>query len=115
MVLLIAPVLAIAAGWVFADLRAMPRMRRVLGAAMVLMLVASVAYQRIAERFSANAYFTSAAQKLMDESIQGLENGRQDAVLREWRRARQKFGATYENRGAFAEVVAAAVAGMRGQ
>jgi hypothetical protein len=80
-----------------------------------VLLVVSVTYSRMAEQFSANWYFTSAAKDLLDASVEQLQRGRHDAVLREWTRSSARFGGTYENRGRFAEIGKDAVDGMRRQ
>lgn len=112
--LVLLPLLLLIA-WVIAEYRGSRAARRILGAVMALSLICSVLYQGLAERFAANDYFTSAAKDLLRASVEQLRQGRQDAVLREWAAATSKFGSTYENRGAFAEVVEAAVHGMRQQ
>lgn len=107
------PALVLAAAWWIAELRAKPVIRRVLGVLLVALLVVNITYVRGSERLSANHYFTSAAEDLLAVSLQQLQEGRSDAVVREWARARARFGATYETRGGFAEVVREAVDGMR--
>ena len=87
--------------------------RRILGVLIVALLVINMTYVRGLERFSANDYFTSAGKDLLETSLQQLGHGRSDAVMREWAKANGRFGATYENRGDFAEVVKDAVDGMR--
>lgn len=109
--LIAAAILAVA--WFPAELRGTTTVRRALGAALAMALVVSVAYQGAAEHLSTNAYFTTAAKTLLDDSVTHLQQGRTQAVLREWSRASAGFAGTDENRGGFAEVVEQAVAGMR--
>ncbi len=107
------PALVLAAAWWIAELRAKAMIRRVLGVLLVALLVINITYVRDLERFSANSDFTSAGKDLLETSLQHLQQGRSDAVIREWSKANDRFGATYENRGGFVEVVKDAVDGMR--
>lgn len=113
MPILLIPALLLSAAWAVAEFRGKPAVRRAVGLAVALMLVGSVVYQQVAERFSANHYFSSAAKDLLDASVEELRHGWHDEVLRQWEKARARFVVTYENRGGFVEVVNEAVDGMR--
>lgn len=57
-----------------------------------------------AESLNYNAWYSSAASKMLDACISGIEQGRQEAVLTEMRRMTNELEVTYEHRGNFKEL-----------
>jgi hypothetical protein len=57
-----------------------------------------------AESLNYNIWYSSAASKMLDAYIAGLEEGRQEAVLNEMKRMTNELHVTYEQRGNFKEL-----------
>jgi len=57
-----------------------------------------------AESLNYNIWYSSSASKMLDACIGGIEQGRQDAVLREMRRMTNDLDVTYEHKGNFREL-----------
>lgn len=57
-----------------------------------------------AESLNYNIWYSSAASKMLEASIISIEQGQQDAVLREMRRMTNELDVTYERRGNFKEL-----------
>jgi len=57
-----------------------------------------------AESLNYNSWYSSAAAKMLDACIGGIEQGRQEAVLTEMRRMTNELHVTYERRGNFKEL-----------
>jgi len=66
-------------------------------------------------RFDYNAWYGSATGDLIRTSIQQIEDGRLDRVLKVWRGLDQQYRPTYENRAHYNELVKEASARMRGE
>jgi hypothetical protein len=57
-----------------------------------------------AESLNYNIWYSSAASKMLDACIGGIEQGRQEAVLGEMRRMTNELEVTYEHRGKFKQL-----------
>jgi hypothetical protein len=57
-----------------------------------------------AESLNYNIWYSSAASKMLRAFVAGIEDGRQDMVLREMRRMTNDLHVTYERRGNFKEL-----------
>lgn len=65
-----------------------------------------------AESLNHNIWYSSAASKMLDACIVGIEQGRQEAVLGELRRMTNELHVTYERRSNFRELAERAAAGL---
>ena len=65
-----------------------------------------------AETLNYNAWYSSAASKMLDAFVGGIEQGRQEAVLTEMRRMTNELEVTYEHRGNFKELAERAAASL---
>jgi hypothetical protein len=65
-----------------------------------------------AESLNYNSWYSSAASKMLDAYIGGIEQGRQEAVLIEMRRMTNEFDVTYEHRGNFKELAERAASSL---
>ena|SRR5437867_1362712 len=65
-----------------------------------------------AESLNHNIWYSSAAAKMLEAYISGIEQGRQDAVLTEMRRITNELDVTYEHRGNFKELAERAAASL---
>lgn len=116
LVIIVAISIALPVAWFVADVRGRtPLKRRVLGLVTILWLSAVAILANGIQTLDANSYFTDESKKLLDASVRHLRAGHGDAVSREWMRANERFNATYENRGRYAEIVDDAVRGMENQ
>ena len=62
--------------------------------------------------FNHNAWYSSAADNLIEASVKSMEEGRQAEVLREWKAMDEKFRWNYESRGNFRKITEEAIHGM---
>lgn len=87
--------------------------RRVAGGLLGLAGFLSFVLAGALARFDANSYCNSAAAKLLRGSVEQLERGRTDAVLRAWQEASKRIdGGGYERRADFEGVVKDALRAM---
>lgn len=98
--------------WLIAEFLARPLFRRILGMAAILWSFGVAFFVGSLQDINANAHFTAATEKLLETSVKHLKAGHSEAVLREWSRITENFGATYESRGKYAELVEVATQGM---
>ena len=114
--IIVAISIALPIAWFVSDARGRtPLRRRVLGLVTILWLFAVAILAHGIQSFEANSYFTYESKRLLDASVRHLRARHSDAVFREWGRANERFKATYENRGRYAEIVDDAVRGMENQ
>ncbi len=99
--------------WIVADCRAGAAARRALGFFAILWSFGVAGLLGSLERLNSNVYFTSASKDLLEASIQQLQAGRYEAVLREWERANTELSPTYENRARYRQIVENAVEGIK--
>ena len=64
--------------------------------------------------FNYNAWYSSAADRLMAASVKAMEEGREADVLREWKAMDKKFRWQYETKGDFRKIAEEAIEGMSG-
>lgn len=64
--------------------------------------------------FNYNAWYSAAADKLIEASVKAMESGRQADVLREWKVMDEKFRWTYETKGNFRKLAEQAIKGLSG-
>ncbi|HYT18814.1 MAG TPA: hypothetical protein VEW05_01130, partial [Candidatus Polarisedimenticolia bacterium] len=57
-----------------------------------------------AESLNYNIWYSSAASKMLEAYISGIEGGRQDLVLREMKKMTNELDVTYERRGNFKDL-----------
>ena len=98
--------------WLAAEFRARIAVRRTLGVITILWSFGVAALVGALHDFNANVYFTTASKELLEASVQQLRAGKTEAVLREWSRANDEFGPTYENRARYQQIIKQAVEGM---
>ena len=64
------------------------------------------------ESLAFNIHYSNAAYKMLNAYIGGLEQGRQDAVLREMRRMTNELVVSYERKGNFKELAERAASSL---
>lgn len=65
-----------------------------------------------AESLNYNIWYSSAASKMLNAYIGGIEHGHQEAVFAEMRRMNKELEVTYEHRGNFKELAERAAASL---
>ena len=101
-------------GWFAADVWGSPLMRRCVGM-IALLVTPTVAFLlgSMIESFNSTAEFSFASKDLIDCSLQQMQVGRNDVVLREWKLLNEEYEASYENRGRYREVIDGAIQRMK--
>ncbi|MGB6223458.1 hypothetical protein, partial [Haloferula sp.] len=56
------------------------------------------------ESFNVNIWYSSAANRLLDQTIEGINAGQAEQVARELALMKEELQVTYENRGNFKEL-----------
>lgn len=69
----------------------------------------------VVTRFNYNAWYGGATSDLISTSLQQIEDGHLDRVLKVWRGFDQRYQPTYENRARYRELVEEATLRMRGE
>ncbi len=88
-------------------------LRLTLGTIAILLSFAVAFLVGMAERFNSNAWFGAASATLIQATIEEMEAGREERVLRAFKELQQSYRPTYENRGRYDVLVEAAVARMQ--
>ncbi len=65
--------------------------------------------------FNYNAWYSSAADRLMAASVKAMEEGREADVLREWKAMDKKFRCLYGTKGDFRKIAEEAIEGISGK
>ena len=97
LVLLAGPLLGVA--WFISEFKGNRTTRIILGilAIVTLTTVAFIAAS-ILNQLNYNAWYGFATKGLVDQTIEGIESGKTESVLRELRRFQSEYQPTYENR-----------------
>ena len=114
-ILLILLLIVLPAAWLVAEFKAGRPVRIVLGV-LVLGLVALLAYGlgQMLTAFNHNAWFGGATKDLVETSIEQIEDGHSERVLRAWRALSAQYQPTYENRAGYKALVEGATKAMTG-
>jgi len=112
-VLVILLTLALPTAWLVAEFKARPAVRRTLGILMFLWSFGIAFLIGAMRDFSANVYFTNATKDLLSASVTALNEGKTQAVVREWKQVDEAFEPTYENRAGYRKKVDRAIEGMK--
>jgi hypothetical protein len=112
-ILLLAITAALPIGWLVAEFKARPSIRRTLGILTILWSFGVAALVGALRDFNANVYFTGASKDLLTASVEQLKAGKTQAVIQAWSRADDGFHPTYENRAQYRQIVDQAVEEMK--
>jgi hypothetical protein len=113
--LLIAIIVALPIAWLVSEFRGGRLLRICLGIlAIGLMATCIWVLSSVLTRFNYNAWYGGATGDLISTSLQQIEDGHLDRVLKVWRGLDQQYRPTYENRAHYNELVKEATARMRG-
>jgi hypothetical protein len=113
--LLIAIIVALPIAWLVSEFRGGRPLRICLGIlAIGLMATCIWALSSVLTRFNYNAWYGGATGDLISTSLQQIEDGHLDRLLKVWRGLDQQYRPTYENRARYNELVKEATARMRG-
>ncbi len=120
MSILVIPILIIVVGlpiaWLVSEFRSNKRsIRCVLGILSILSCFGIAWLTAQFVRLNYNAWYGFAFKSLIDASIEKMENGKTDVVLKELKILQDKFQPTYENRANYNELVTEAADKIKGQ
>ena len=105
LIIIVTPVI-----WIVSEFKAKKRWVRItLGSLAILCLwgVAFVAAQIV--RLNYNIWYSDATKKLISVSVEKLEQGQVDSVIKHWSQLRDQIQPTYEKKGNYNELVSQAV------
>ena len=113
---LIAIIIALPIAWLVSEFRGNRALRITLGILAIGMMSTCIwALSSVLTRFNYNAWYGGATGDLISTSLQQIEDGHLDRVLKVWRGLDQQYRPTYENRAGYRELVEEATARMRGE
>jgi hypothetical protein len=113
-ILLIAIMIALPIAWLASESRGSRALRISLGILAGGVLATCIwALSSVLTRFNYNAWYGGATGELISTSLQQIEDGHLDRVLKVWRGLDQQYRPTYENRAHYNELVEEATARMR--
>jgi len=99
--------------WFASEFQGRRWLRLVLGTVAILLSFGVAAAVGMIERFNSNFWFGSASKSLIDATVQELEAGNQERVIRSFKRLQEVYVPTYENRAKYDVLIERAVAEMR--
>ena len=113
--LLIAVIIALPIAWLVSEFRGSRALRISLGILSIGVMATCIwALNSVLTRLNYNAWYGGATGDLISTSLQQIEDGHLDRVLKVWRGLDQQYRPTYENRAHYKELVEEATARMRG-
>jgi hypothetical protein len=113
--LLIGIIIALPIAWLGSEFRGSRALRISLGILAIGVVATCIwALSSVLTRFNYNAWYGSATDDLISTSLQQIEDGHLERVLKLWRGLDQQYRPTYENRAHYNELVREATARMRG-
>ena len=113
---LLAVIVALPIAWLISEFRSGRALRISLGVlALGIGMLCSWALSSVLTRFNYNAWYGSATGDLISTSLQQIEDGHLDRVLKVWRGLDQQYRPTYENRARYRELVDEATSRMRAE
>jgi len=113
--LLIVIIIALPLAWLASEFRGSRALRISMGLLAIGVTATCVsALSSLLTRFNYNAWYGGATGDLVSTSLQQIEDGHLDRVLKVWRGLDQQYRPTYENRARYDELVKKATARMRG-
>jgi hypothetical protein len=113
--LLIAIIVALPLAWLASEFRGGRTLRIILGILAIGVMATCIwALSTVVTRFNYNAWYGGATADLISTSLQQIEDGHLERVLKVWRGLDQQYHPTYENRARYRELVEEATRRMRG-
>jgi len=113
---LIAIIVVLPIAWLVAEFRGGRTLRMTLGILAIGIIATCVwALTSVPTRFNYNAWYGGATGDPISTSLQQIEDGHLDRVLRVWRELDQQYQPTYENQAHYRELVEDANRRMKGE
>ena len=113
--LLIAIIVALPTAWLASEFRGSRRLRITLGILAIGVVATCIwALSSVLTRFNYNAWYGGATGNLIGTSLQQIEDGHLERVVKVWRGLDQQYHPTYENRAGYQQLVEEATRRMRG-
>jgi cytochrome c biogenesis protein CcdA len=103
LILLLAVALPIA--WIVSEFQDRRWLRITAGCAAIAMSFLVAAGVGSLERFNSNAWYGFASKKLIDTTVEQVERGDTERLLRELKTLQEQFQPTYENRARYDQLV----------
>jgi hypothetical protein len=114
--IIVAMMIAVPIAWVVSESRGGRRLRNTMRILASIVMAAWIwGLSSWLTSINNNAWYGNATRDLIRTSIQQIEDGRLDRVLKIWRGLDQQYRPNYENRGRYDELVKEATARMRGE
>lgn len=111
----VAIIIALPIAWLVSEFRGSRALRISLGIMAIGVMATCIwGLSSVLTRFNYNAWYGGATGDLISTSLQQIEDGHLDRVLKVWRGLDQQYRPTYENRAHYNELVKEATARMRG-
>jgi hypothetical protein len=109
---IVALALVVPALWFASEFLGRRWLRLVLGSISILLSIVVAVAVGSAERFNSNAWFGVASKSLVDATVEELEAGNQDRVIRALKLVQANYHPTYENRARYDVLVEQTIAEM---
>ncbi|MDR3619357.1 MAG: hypothetical protein P4L85_08400 [Paludisphaera borealis] len=87
--------------WFASEFQERRWLRLLLGSISIILSIFVAVVVGSAERFNSNAWFSTASKSLMNATVEELEAGNNDRVIRALKRLQEKYHPTYENRARY--------------
>ena len=114
--LVLAIMIALPIAWLVSEFRGSRALRNTMRILASIVMAAWIwGLGSMVTRFNNNSWYGGVTRDLIRTSIQQIEDGRVDRVLKVWRGLDQQYRPNYETRGRYDELVKKATARMRGE
>lgn len=114
--LIAAIIILLPIAWLLAEFHGSLPSRITLGALSILVLaICAWVLSDVLNGFQYNAWYGGATGELIDTSVEEIEDGNADRVLKVWRSLDRQYQPTYENRANYDELVEDATQRIRGE
>jgi len=103
--LILSLTIALPLAWLFSEFQARRWVRIVAGVAALSMSFLVAAGVGSLEHFNANAWYGGASKNLIDTTIEEIERGETERLLKELKILQEEFQPTYENRARYDKLI----------
>jgi hypothetical protein len=112
--LILALTIAVPVAWLLSEIHGNRPLRITLGILAIAVTTVLVSVLSTAlSKFNYNAWYGGATKELLETSLNQIEDGHQERVLKVWRGLNAQYQPTYENRAKYLELVTEATARIR--
>ena len=93
--------------WLAAEFQSRVWLRIILGLGAMLGVIGLAFFAMVGVHFETNSYYSFTSQEFIESTIDGLQNGKSDLVLKELKSLNKKFVPTYESSNQYQELIRA--------